>query len=420
MLITVDNGIASVEGVAEAKALGLQVLVTDHHLPGPAAACGRRHRQPQPARLPFESKSMAGVGVMFYVLLALRAELRARGVLTPPHSLSSTRCSPWSPWAPWPMWSSSTPTTAAWWPQGSRRIRAGKCLRVAALFHVAGRKAACRHHVRLWLCPGPAHQRRRRLADMTLGIECLLTDDAGRAAELAATLDGINRERREIEGGMREQAMLMAESLFDESESPARHQRVRTRLSRRRGRHRGQPHRGQAAPPHLCVCGQQCAGQKSTSSRLRPLHPRFSPARCAGPRWPKRHPGVILKFGGHAMAAGLHGGRRSFDVFEQALPRSRRNGWTPPPSPARSKPTAPGPWNIAAPTSWTCPCTARCGARAFCPHLQRRGAGAEPAPGGRGQEPPSIKLIHQGNPVDAIWFGRTEPLPARVLLAFRR
>jgi single-stranded-DNA-specific exonuclease len=107
MLITVDNGIASVEGVAEARALGLKVLVTDHHLPRlPTAALPNADVivNPNQPGCAFESKSMAGVGVMFYVLLALRAELRHAALSTPPHSPSSTPCSPWSPWALSPTW----------------------------------------------------------------------------------------------------------------------------------------------------------------------------------------------------------------------------------------------------------------------------------------------------------------------------
>ena len=221
VLITVDNGIASVEGVAEAKALGLQVLVTDHHLPGPALPAADAIVNPNQPGCPFESKSMAGVGVMFYVLLALRAELRARGVFdaaTQPKLDPLLTLVALGTVADVVKLDANNRRLVA---QGLKRIRAGQMpAGVAALFHAAGRKAPAATTFDFGFALGPRINAAGRLADMTLGIECLLTDNAARAAELAATRDGINRERREIEGGMREQAMLMAESLFDESEEP--------------------------------------------------------------------------------------------------------------------------------------------------------------------------------------------------------
>lgn len=122
VLVTVDNGIASIDGVRAARELGLQVIVTDHHLPAlkggevvvPTDCVIVNPNQPG---CDFESKSIAGVGVMFYVLLALRANCANGGCLMRNHNPRSTRCCPWWPWAPWPTWSSSTPTTAASWPR---------------------------------------------------------------------------------------------------------------------------------------------------------------------------------------------------------------------------------------------------------------------------------------------------------------
>ena len=200
MLITVDNGIASVDGVAAARARGLQVLVTDHHLPGPDLPIAEVLVNPNQPGCGFESKSIAGVGVMFYVLLALRSELRARGVfalatqpkldvLLPLVALGTV--------ADVVKLDANNRRLVA---QGLRRIRTGAMpAGIAALFKAAGRNAAAATTFDFGFALGPRINAAGRLADMTLGIECLLTDDAGRAEELARTLDGINRERRDIE-----------------------------------------------------------------------------------------------------------------------------------------------------------------------------------------------------------------------------
>ena len=178
---------------------------------------------------------------------------------------------------------------------------------------------------------------------MTLGIECLLTDDASRAAELAATLDGINRERRDIESGMREQAMLMAESLFDESEEPRPPSACSTRtFTKAWSASSPAASRTSCTAPPLCL-PPAARRARSMNSRAQAAP---SPAFTCAMRWTvraKRHPGVILKFGGHAMAQALHRGRRRLRRLRAGLCPGRQNGWTPPPSPARSKPTAPAP-----------------------------------------------------------------------------
>ncbi|MBC7729850.1 MAG: DHH family phosphoesterase, partial [Microbacteriaceae bacterium] len=238
VLITVDNGIASMEGVAQARALGLQVLITDHHLPAlkngltvlPDADDIVNPNQPG---CTFESKSIAGVGVMFYVLLALRAELRARGsfsVQAEPPVLSndegveagpsaspgrtvmdSRRTEPKLDRLP-PLVALGTVADVVrpdannrrLVAQGLKRVRAGALPPgMASLFVAPGRVAANATTFDFGFALGPRINAAGRLADMTLGIECLLTDDAARADELAHTLDGINRERREIEGDMR-------------------------------------------------------------------------------------------------------------------------------------------------------------------------------------------------------------------------
>ena len=175
---------------------------------------------------------------------------------------------------------------------------------MAALFRrrTQGRR---RHHLRFRLCLGPRINAAGRLADMTLGIECLLTDDAARADELAAcTLDGINRERREIEGDMREQACCSGRILFDEGDEPPPAICVFDPTSTKAwSASWPQPHQGQAAPPHLCVSPPAAAGQgtraQGSGRSIAGFHLRDALDLVA-----KRHPGVLLRFGGHAMAAG--------------------------------------------------------------------------------------------------------------------
>jgi single-stranded-DNA-specific exonuclease len=163
---------------------------------------------------------MAGVGVMFYVLLALRAELRARGVFDERNQPKLDALLPLVALGTVADVVKLDANNRRLVAQGLKRIRAGAMpCRRGALFAAAGRKAR-RHHLRLRLRARPAHQRRRPLSDMTLGIECLLTDDPARADELARTLDGINRERRDIEGGMREQAMLLANRCSTKATTP--------------------------------------------------------------------------------------------------------------------------------------------------------------------------------------------------------
>lgn len=420
VLITVDNGIASVEGVAEAKALGLQVLVTDHHLPGPALPAADAIVNPNQPGCPFESKSMAGVGVMFYVLLALRAELRARGVFdaaTQPKLDPLLTLVALGTVADVVKLDANNRRLVA---QGLKRIRAGQMpAGVAALFTVAGRKAAAATTFDFGFALGPRINAAGRLADMTLGIECLLTDNAARAAELAGMLDGINRERREIEGGMREQAMLMAESLFDESEEPPPaisvfdpdfHEGVVGIVA---SRIKDKLHR-----PTFVFAASSSPGKehelKGSGRSIPGFHLRDALDLVA-----KRHPGVILKFGGHAMAAGCTVAEESFDVFEQAFAQVAQE-WLDAATLTRKIETD-GPL-----------------APEYCRadivdtlHREVWGQGFLPPTFseevevlsqrlvGEAKNHLSIKIIHQGNPVDAIWFGRTEPLPARVLLAFR-
>ena len=423
VLITVDNGIASLEGVATARALGLQVLVTDHHLPAvvngqtvlPQADVIVNPNQPGCG---FASKSIAGVGVMFYVLLALRAELRQRGkfvqgaqpkldALLPLVALGTV--------ADVVRLDANNRRLVA---QGLKRVRAlAMPAGVAALFVVAGREAQNASTFDFGFALGPRINAAGRLSDMRLGIECLLSDDRSRATELAQTLDNINRERRIIEGDMRAQAFAVAETLFDAQEEPPPavcvfdpdfHEGVVGIVA---SRLKDKLHR-----PTFVFAASSAPGRehelKGSGRSIAGFHLRDALDLVA-----KRHPGVLLRFGGHAMAAGCTLLEEHFDTFEQGLSEVAQE-WLDAATLSRRTETD-GPlkpeyrrtelvdllqaevWGqgFAAPT--------------FSEELevlQQRLVGEKHL---------SLKLKHQGQPVDGIWFGRTEPLPARVKLAFR-
>ncbi|MDI1338210.1 single-stranded-DNA-specific exonuclease RecJ [Polaromonas sp.] len=423
LLVTVDNGIASIDGVARARALGMQVLVTDHHLPAlkdgaivlPDADVIVNPNQPGCS---FESKAMAGVGVMFYVLLALRAELRKRGVFdatTQPKLDALLPLVALGTVADVVRLDANNRRLVA---QGLKRIRAGALpAGLAALFTAAGRAAAVATSFDFGFAVGPRINAAGRLSDMTLGIECLLTDDAGRADELAKTLDGINRERRDIEAGMREQAQYAADAMIDEDEAPPPaiaifdpdfHEGVVGIVA---SRIKDKLHR-----PTFVFAASQAPGKehelKGSGRSIAGFHLRDALDLVA-----KRHPGVLLRFGGHAMAAGCTIAEEHFEVFEQALQQVAHE-WLDAATLLRRLDTD-GPlapeyrradlvdtlhkevWGqgFAAPT--------------FSEEVEVVSQRLV------GEKHLSLKLKHQGQPVDGIWFGHTESLPARVKLAFR-
>nr|WP_227494485.1 single-stranded-DNA-specific exonuclease RecJ [Ramlibacter pallidus] len=418
VLITVDNGIASLDGVAAALDLGLQVLVTDHHLPGPELPRGALIVNPNQPGCGFESKSIAGVGVMFYVLLALRAELRARGVFdegTQPRLDALLPLVALGTVADVVKLDANNRRLVA---QGLKRIRAGQLpCGLASLFAITARKAQAATTFDFGFALGPRINAAGRLADMTLGIECLLTDDAARADELARTLDGINRERREIEGDMREQALAMAESLFDEGEEPPPaicvfdpdfHEGVVGIVA---SRIKDKLHR-----PTFVFAASQAPGKehelKGSGRSIPGFHLRDALDLVA-----KRHPGVLLRFGGHAMAAGCTVAEEHLDVFEQALAQVAQE-WLDAATLLRSLHTD-GPLSPEY----------RRADLVDTLHQEVWGQGFAPPVFSEeveivsqklvGEKHLSIKLRHQGQPVDGIWFGRTEPLPARCRIAFR-
>ena len=418
VLITVDNGIASMDGVAHAKRLGLQVLVTDHHLPAAELPNADVIVNPNQPGCTFASKSIAGVGVMFYTLLALRSELRTRGIFDASNQPKLDTLLP--------LVALGTVADVVKLDANNRRLVAQGLKRVraltlpaglASLFVASGRNARTATTFDFGFALGPRINAAGRLADMTLGIECLLTDDPGRADELAKTLDGINRERRVIEGDMREQAMLIAESLFDEGDEP---------------------------PPAICVFDpdfhEGVVGIVASRIKDKLHRPAFVFAASAAPGKEhelkgsgrsipgfhlrdaldlvaKRYPGVLLRFGGHAMAAGCTIPEERLDDFEQGLNEGAQE-WLDAATLTRRLETdgALEPQYLRVDLVDTL-------------HKEVWGQGfAAPTFSEEvevvsqrlvGEKHMQLKLKHQGTPVDGIWFGHTEQLPPRVTLAFR-
>ncbi len=299
LLLTVDNGIAAVEGVAAANVLGIPVLVTDHHLPGdalPAAACIINPNQPDCG---FASKNLAGVGVMFYVLLALRAELRQRGTFAgqaEPDLRGLLDLVALGTVADVVKLDANNRTLVD---NGLARMRAGKASAgINALFRAAGRDPARATVFDLGFMLGPRLNAAGRIDDMALGIECLLADEPARAQQLGQQLDSLNRTRRDVESGMLDEALAILAS-FNPSDShsltayqPDWHIGVIGILA---SRLKDKFHRP------TVVFAQSDNGELKGSGRSIPgLH-----LRDALDLIDKRHPGLINKFGGHAMAAGL-------------------------------------------------------------------------------------------------------------------
>jgi single-stranded-DNA-specific exonuclease len=313
LIITVDNGIAALEGVAAANALDIPVLVTDHHLPGdtlPAAACIVNPNQPGCG---FASKNLAGVGVMFYVLLALRAELRRRGAYAAapePDLRGLLDLVALGTVADVVRLDANNRTLVA---QGLARMRAGRASAgLQALFRVAGREPAQASVHDLGFTLGPRLNAAGRLDDMTLGIECLLADAPGAALSLAQQLDGLNRARREVEADMLEEALAIL-AAFDPVDShsltawqPGWHAGVIGILA---SRLKDKFHR-----PTVVFASSEDGTLKGSGRSIAGLH-----LRDALDRIDRSHPGLILKFGGHAMAAGLTLAAGRHDDFAQAF-----------------------------------------------------------------------------------------------------
>ncbi|MBI2382627.1 MAG: single-stranded-DNA-specific exonuclease RecJ [Gammaproteobacteria bacterium] len=299
LLITVDNGIASISGVAAAKAAGVSVLVTDHHLAGAELPAADAIVNPNQPGCGFPSKHLAGVGVMFYVLSALRARLRERGQFrdrAEPNLAEALDLVAVGTVADVVRLDHNNRILVA---QGLQRIRDRRARPgILALLQAAGRKAEDVTSADLGFAIGPRLNAAGRLEDMRLGIECLLAPTLEAALPLAQELDRLNRERREIEAQMRDEAMDMVAgldsaavgvSLFDASWHEGVVGLVASRVKERLHR------------PAIAFARAHEAGMLKGSARsIAGLHMRDALALVDA-----RRPGLIARFGGHAMAAGL-------------------------------------------------------------------------------------------------------------------
>ncbi|CAD5107524.1 single-stranded-DNA-specific exonuclease RecJ [Zestomonas carbonaria] len=314
LLITVDNGISSVDGVAAAKEAGLKVLVTDHHLPGPELPAADAIVNPNQPGCDFPSKALAGVGVIFYVLLALRARLREVGwfAARPEPNLAELLdlVALGSVADVVPLDANNRILVH----QGLARIRAGRARPgLRALLEVAGKQHGRITSTDLGFILGPRLNAAGRLDDMSLGIECLLCEDEALARDMAVQLDQLNQDRKAIEQGMQREALAQLKELKTEELpfglclfEPDWHQGVIGILA---SRLKERYHRPAIA---FADAGD---GQLKGSARSVPgLHIRDALDAVAA-----KHPGLISKFGGHAMAAGLSLPQEHFGAFAAAF-----------------------------------------------------------------------------------------------------
>lgn len=313
IILTVDNGIASIKGIEEALALGMQVLVTDHHLPGDELPRNCIVVNPNQPGCSFPSKNLAGVGVMFYVLLALRAEMRRRKIFdekTQPHLDQLLDLVALGTFADVVKLDANNRILVA---QGLRRIRAGNMQPgMAALFQVSGRDFRKASPFDLGFTLGPRLNAAGRLSDMSLGIECLITDDRGKALEMADELNRINVERREIEADMRIEAREQISKIHPEDRATISilsedwHQGIIGILASRI--------KEKYFRPAMAFARDKDGKIRGSGRSIPEFHLRDALDLVA-----KRHPGLIVQFGGHAMAAGLTLQPDGFDVFTQAF-----------------------------------------------------------------------------------------------------
>ncbi len=313
IIITVDNGIASIDGVLEANRRGIEVVVTDHHLPADTLPAARVIVNPNQPECGFPSKHLAGVGVVFYVLLALRAEMRRRGIFdaqTQPKLDSLLDLVALGTVADVVRLDPNNRILVA---QGIKRMRAGRMhAGVAALFRVAGREARSASPFDLGFALGPRLNAAGRLDDMSLGIECLVTDDEGRAWQIAQQLNEINLKRREIEAEMQDGALVHLDAYEPAASSTIAvfdagwHQGVigivASRLKEKFFR------------PTITFAPGADGWIKGSGRSIPGFHLRDALDLVS-----KRAPSLIDKFGGHAMAAGLTIRADAFDAFAKAF-----------------------------------------------------------------------------------------------------
>ena len=320
LVITVDQGISSLEGVAAARASGLQVIVTDHHLPGPQLPDADAVVNPNMPGEAFPSPHLAGVGVIFYVMLALRARLRAAGWF---HERGANE----------PNMAQFLDLVALGTvadvvsldhnnrllvDQGLRRIRAGQCTPgIRALLRVAGRDPAHTTASDLGFAVGPRLNAAGRLEDMAIGIECLLASEEDQGSQAAERLDTLNRERREIEAQMHAEALEAVRHA--ESAAEGRHGHFGICLYQP-GWHEGvigivaSRLKDRLHRPVVALAAAEDGLLKGSARSIPGLHIRDALQRVAASR-----PGLLERFGGHAMAAGLSLVPRDLEAFAEAF-----------------------------------------------------------------------------------------------------
>lgn len=318
LIVTVDNGISSIEGVLAAQSIGISVLITDHHLPGDSLPAADVIVNPNQPDCRFPSKSLAGVGVMFYVLSAVRAALRqrgwfsAQGIEEPNLGDALDLVALGTVADVVPLDRNNRILVAA----GLARIRSGRARPgIEALFDVAGRDYRQASATDLGFIVGPRLNAAGRLDDMSIGIECLLSESSASARGFAEKLHQLNRERRDIEQSMQQDALAQLESIELDGDSslfamtlydPAWHQGVIGILA---SRIRERVHR-----PTLVFADAEEGMLKGSGRSIAGLHLRDVLDQVA-----TQHPGLLTKFGGHAMAAGLSLAKGDLDRFKHAL-----------------------------------------------------------------------------------------------------
>nr|WP_283616847.1 single-stranded-DNA-specific exonuclease RecJ [Alteromonas macleodii] len=318
VIVTVDNGISCIDGVTHAKSLGMQVVVTDHHLPGDVLPPADAIVNPNQPGCEFPSKNLAGVGVAFYIMLALKAELQQQGHfekagVAPPNLASLLDIVAVGTVADVVVLDKNNRILVH---QGLQRIRAGKCRPgIKALVEVANRDCAHLTSTDLGFVVGPRLNAAGRLDDMSQGIACLLEDETIQARMIAAELDALNKERREIETGMKAQAETVLEQMaLDEGDMPSAlvvyredfHQGVIGIVAGRL--------KEKYLKPVIAFAHQDDEIIKGSARSIPGVH-----IRDVLDEVNTRYPGVIEKFGGHAMAAGLSLPVAKLQDFEQAF-----------------------------------------------------------------------------------------------------
>lgn len=317
VLVTVDNGIASIDGVAAAKAAGMQVIVTDHHLPGDVLPNADAIVNPNHPDCQFPSKSLAGVGVIFYVMSALRAQLTQRGWFERAH-IPRPNMSEYLDIVALGTVADVVPLDAnnrILVQQGLARIQAGKARPgILALLELGGREASRVKATDLGFVVGPRLNAAGRLDDMSIGIECLLSEQAFLARSYAEQLDQLNRERKAIESDMKQQAEKSLASIEEVSDLPYGmcfyqedwHQGVIGILA---SRMKEKCHR-----PVIAFAKADDDTLKGSARSIPGVHIRDALDLLA-----KRHPELLSKFGGHAMAAGMSIKAEHYETFTKAF-----------------------------------------------------------------------------------------------------